>query len=348
MASNLSSEPKSSPVTIYDVAQRAGVSFGTVSRVLNDSTHVAPGTRQRVLEAIQELGYVVNRQAQTLAAGGQSSMIGVLVPDFTAGYNGQILNGIDTALSAKNRDMVLYTTHRVANRETSYITTMIRGSVAGLLMVLPINPAEEIESLVQQNFPFVLIDHQGMRHDYPSVGATNQKGSQDGTAFLIGLGHNRIGFITGIMSMGCSVERLEGYRATLQEHGIVYDPSLVIEGDFGQPSGFDCALALLDLPEPPTGIFCSNDLMAYGAIDAARSRGLRVPEDLSILGFDDLLASAQFRPPLTTIRQPLEEMGKAAVQMLLEMIESQNPLVSRLELPTELIIRDTCCPPGSR
>jgi LacI family transcriptional regulator len=316
--------------------------------VINESPHVKAETRQQVLVAIQELGYVVNKQAQSLAAGGRSQMIGVLVPDFGTGYTGETIRGIDAELTQRNREMVLYTTHRIANKEAKYITNLIKSSVAGLLMVLPINSVENIGSLIRQNFPYVLIDHQGSRQDCPAVGATNRRGGYDATEYLIGLGHNRIGFITGTMSMGCSMDRLDGYRAALEAHRIPFSPELVFEGDYSQPLGFAGASKLLDLALPPTAIFASNDVMAIGAIDAVRNRGMRVPEDISIIGFDDVPQATQSHPPLTTIRQPLETMGRESVQILLDLLEHPGKKVNRIELPTELVIRGTCAPPNGK
>lgn len=332
-------------VTIFDVAKRAGVSYGTVSRVINDNPHVKAETRQRILDAMQELGYVVNKQAQNLAAGGHLQTIGVLVPDLGTAYIGEILRGIDSELSLKNMDLVLYTTHRIANKEANYIANLVKGMVAGLLLVLPISPVDTIGSLTRHNFPFVLIDDKGNRQECPSVGATNWQGGYEATEYLAKLGHQRIGFITGNMSMGCSVDRLEGYRAALRSHHIPFDPELVVEGDFSQPLGFRGASCLLDLAVPPTAIFASNDVMAFGAMDAVRNRGKRVPDDISILGFDDIPQATQSHPALTTIRQPLETMGRVSTQILLDFLEHPGNKVQRMELPTELVIRETCCVP---
>jgi LacI family transcriptional regulator len=327
--------------TIFDVAQRAGVSYGTVSRVINNSPHVKPETRQKILNAMDELNYVVNKQAQSLA-GGRSQLIGVIAPELGNGYMGQILRGIDAELSLNNLDMVLYTTHRIVNKQSNYISSLAKGMVAGLLLIVPRGPVDNIGILSQENFPFVLIDHQGDGQNCPAVGVTNWQGAFNATDYLIQLGHRRIGFITGLMDMGCSVDRLDGYRSALKTNHIPFSRDLICEGDFYQSSGYAGVSSLLDQPNAPTAIFCSNDEMAMGAIDAVRNRGKRVPEDISIIGFDDIPQSTQTHPALTTVRQPLETIGKVSVQMLLELLEHPGKKVKRIELPTELVIRCSC------
>ncbi|MGD0174495.1 MAG: LacI family DNA-binding transcriptional regulator [Anaerolineales bacterium] len=332
---------RSSKVTIIEVAEKAGVSFGTVSRVVNNDIHVKKETRERVLKVMDRLGYVANRQARSLA-GGKSNIIGVLVPDLGTGYIEEIIRGIDAELSLSDLDLILYTTHRTASKEANYVANLAKGMVDGLLLVLPRSPADYIGTLTGRNFPFVLIDHQGTGRDCPAVGATNWQGAYRATEYLIKLGHSRIGFITGSMDLGCSMERLEGYLSALRTHHASEAPELIYEGTFFQPDGYAGASALLDLPNPPSAIFASNDIMALGVMDAVRSRGLRIPDDISIVGFDDIPQSAVVRPALTTVNQPLEKMGRVATQMLLDLLRQPDKEVGRIELPTELVIRDSC------
>ena len=327
--------------TIFDVAKKAGVSYGTVSRVINDNPHVKSETRQRILQAMEELGYVVNKQARILA-GGRSQTIGVLVPDLGTGYVGEIMRGIDAELSLNDLDLVLYTTHRIANKEANYIANLAKGVVEGLLLLLPRNPVDNIGSLIQRNFPFVLIDHHGTGRDCPAVGATNWQGAYNATEYLLKLGHTRIGFVTGSMDMGCSVDRLEGYRSALRTYHLHEDKELIFEGNFDQPDGFSGANAFLDLDNPPTAIFASNDVMAMGVMDAIRNRGLHISEDISVVGFDDIPQASLTHPALTTVNQPLEKMGRVATQMLLDLLNEPEKQVKRIELPTELVVRDLC------
>jgi LacI family transcriptional regulator len=331
-------------VTIFDVADASGVSYGTVSRVINNEPHVKPATRAKVIDAIERLGYVINRQAQNLARG-QSHAIGVLVPDLGTGYIGEIIRGIDAELDRADYDIMLFTTHRRAAQESNYVSSLVQGVVEGLLMVLPRNPADYLGVLQNRRFPHVLIDHQGIDTKGSAVGATNWQGAFQATEYLIHLGHQRIGFITGSMDLGCAQDRLSGYQAALRAHHLREIPELIYEGDFFQNSGVTAANVLLALPEPPTAIFASNDSMAMGAMDATRHRGLRIPDDLSIIGFDNIPQAAMVYPPLTTIQQPLEQMGRVATQMLLDMVNQPDWIGQRIDLPTELIQRSSCAPP---
>lgn len=328
-------------VTIIDVARRAGVSYATVSRVINNEAYVKEATRQRVLQALSELDYVANRQARSLR-GGRTHLIGLLVRDLGTGYIGEIIRGIDLGLGERDYDLLLHTTHNRRRREADYIATLTRGMVDGLLLVLPRAPEDYLSKLRQERFPHVLIDHQGIDQTGPAVGATNWQGGYDAASYLLSLGHRRIGLITGDLGLGCAVERRAGYCAALHKQGAPVDPALIINGDFSQVAGYQGAQGLLRLSSPPTAIFASNDMMAFGVMEAVREQGLRIPEDMSIIGFDDIPQAATVHPALTTVRQPLEEMGRVATQMLFANLENPNPVEERRALPTQLVIRHSC------
>jgi LacI family transcriptional regulator len=334
-------------VTIVDVAQKANTSLGTVSRVINNDIHVADETRQRILAVMHEMGYVANRQARSLK-GSTTHVIGVLVPDLGTEYIGEIMRGIDSELALEQFDLMLFATHRTAIKEANYVANLVQGIVDGLLLVLPSNPADYIGSLTQRNFPFALIDHHGNGTSGHAVGATNWQGAYNATEYLIKLGHIRIGFITGSMDLGCSVDRLEGYRSALRTYHLPILPELIYQGDFKQPDGYNGAIALLDLPEPPTAIFASNDVMAMGVMNAVRNRGLHIPEDISIIGFDNIPSTAMVFPSLTTVQQPLEQMGRVATQMLFRILKEPDKDFGRIELPTELIVRNSTSPIKNR
>lgn len=331
-------------ITIVDVADEAGVSYATVSRVINNKDHVSPEKRERVLRAMAQLGYVVNMQARSLA-GGESRVVGLLVDYLSSSYMDEIIRGIDGALDAENYDLMLYTTHRRKTKESAYVTKLTRRLADGLLLILPRNAAAYLDTLRQRQFPHVLIDYLSDGQNVPSVSTTNFRGAYDATIHLLSSGHRRVGFITGTMEFGCARDRLEGYRAALKEYGLPVDPQLVREGDFMQPRGYQCAQELLNLPDPPTAIFASNDMMAFGVMEVAREKGLRLPEDLSIIGFDDIPQASHVHPQLTTVRQPLEEMGQRAAQLLLHYIAHPDAEIERIELPTELILRESCQSP---
>jgi LacI family transcriptional regulator len=331
-------------VTIFDVADEAGVSYSTVSRVINNKDHVSPEKRERVLRAMAQLGYVANEQARSLA-GGASRVVGLLVDSLSSSYMDEIIRGIDEALDAENYDLMLYTTHRRKTKESAYVTKLTRKLADGLLLILPRNASAYLNTLHQRRFPHVLIDYFSDGQNVPSVSATNFRGAYDAMTYLLSLGHRRIGFITGNMEFGCARERLDAYKAALNDHGLPLKEELICEGDFMQPQGYQCAQTLLSLPQPPTAIFASNDMMAFGVMEAARERGWRLPEDLSIVGFDDIPQAAHVHPTLTTVRQPLEEMGRSAARLLLQYIAEPTAEVERIELSTELILRESCQAP---
>ncbi len=195
--------------------------------------------------------------------------------------------------------------------------------------------------------PYVLIDHPGRDASDTAIQATNVQGAYSAVQHLAELGHTRIATICGPMDLACSQDRLAGYRAALADHGIPYAEELVVGGDFLEQSGVEGGGRLLDLAKPPTAIFTVSDLMGFGVLRAAQTRGLRVPDDLSVVGFDDIDESALIMPGLTTVRQPLAEMGRVATRLLVERIEKPETAPQRIELPTELVIRGTTAPAPS-
>lgn len=334
----------SNEITIVDVADEAGVSYSTVSRVVNNKTYVKPETRARVVEAMARLGYQANLQARSLASG-RSNVIGLLVTELTTQYMGEIVSGIEEVLTANQYELMLYTTHRQKTKESAYVNMMARGLADGLLIVLPREPEAYLRSLRQRNFPYVLIDQFGIDESDLSVTSANREGGYVATKHLIDLGHRRIGLITGWLDMISADHRIEGYRAALADHNLPFDQSLVFTGDFTQSGGFLGAGYLLDLPQPPTAIFASNDISAVGAMDAIRDRGMKVARDISIIGFDDIPLATVVTPQLTTIRQPLMEMGSVATQMLVNLIQKPEESQRSVILPTSLVIRGSTAPP---
>lgn len=339
------SRKKNSQVTILDVARESGVSYSTVSRVLNGFDFVKGSTREKVLEAAERLGYVANIQARSLA-GGRTQIIGLLVPGLDNGYITEIVGGIDQELAHSDYDLMLYTTHRFQGKESLYVKTIANGLVDGLIILVPHNAQNYLQALPNQNFPYVLVDQIDNTYNSTTVDATNWQGAYDAASYLIKLGHQRIGFIMGHPELNSARERFDGYRAALQHHRIAYEESLVIEGDYLTKSGYSGAKHLLSLPQPPTAIFASNDLSAFGVLDAIHEAGLRIPEDISVVGFDDIPLASLVYPKLTTVRQPLVQIGQVAVRLLLEKLENPEKEARRVTLATELVVRDSSAPRG--
>lgn len=339
------SRKKISQITILDVARESGVSYSTVSRVLNGFDFVKGSTREKVLKTAERMGYVANIQARSLA-GGKTQIVGLLVPGLDNGYITEIVSGIDQELAHSDYDMMLYTTHRYQGKESLYVKTIANGLADGLILLVPHNAQNYLQALPRQDFPYVLVDQIDNMYNSTTVDATNWQGAYDATAYLIKLGHQRIGFIMGAPQLNSARERFDGYRAALQHHRIAYDEALVIEGDYMTKSGYSGAKRLLSLEQPPTAIFASNDLTAFGVLDAIHETGLRIPEDISVVGFDDIPLASLAYPKLTTVRQPLVQIGQVAVRLLLEKLENPEKEARRVTLATELIVRDSSAKRG--
>lgn len=272
-------------------------------------------------------------------------IIGLLVPNLDNGYVGTIMRGIDQELERANYDLVLYTSHRHTSHEWFYVSAIANGLTEGLLLVAPLVPTTYLNALRERNFPYILIDQADTTENSSVVEATNWEGAYKATRYLSQLGHTQIAFITGALAIRSAVDRLDGYRAALADSDIPVRDELVIEGDYQQQTGYEATKRLLQRASPPpTAIFASNDLSALGAMDAARECGLRIPDDVSIIGFDDIPQASLSYPKLTTVHQPLEQMGQVAVKLLLERIADQNRPPQRITLATQLIIRDSCGP----
>jgi LacI family transcriptional regulator len=332
-------------VTIREVAEAAGVSIATVSRVLNGRGDVSPDTRELVARVIRERGYTANRSARSLSAG-RTGLVGVLVPLVYPVYFSSILSGAAEALHEHDLRLLLSPTDFEHEREVTLLDRLMHGLTDGALFVLPRESSEELEQLLDQGYRFVVVDPlEPLDERIPSVSAAHASGADQAMKHLLGLGHRRIGAITGPNGWVATEDRRRGYYAALAGAGIVPDPALVIESDFEIQGGRRAADVLLDLPDPPTAIFAFNDNLAIGVIQAARSRGLRVPYDLSVVGFDDVEHATIVTPTLTTVRQPLAEMGRTAVSLLMRLLERQRFETLRVELATRLVVRESTAPP---
>ena len=334
-----------SRMTIREIADLAGVSIATVSRVLNGRDDVSSETRELVRKVVQEHGYTASRSARSLSAG-RTGLVGVLVPLVYPVYFSAILSGAAEALYEQDMRLLLSPTGHEHDREVTLLDRLVHGETDGALVVLPKESSDELERLLDDGFRFVVIDPRLPLDDrIPSVSAAHMSGADQAMRHLLALGHRRIAVITGPSAEVATEDRRRGYHAALAAAGILPDPSLEAESNFEIRGGVRAAGSLLDLPNPPTAIFAFNDNLAIGAIQAARARGVRVPEDLSVVGFDDVELATIVTPTLTTVRQPLAEMGRTAVSLLMRLLERQAFETLHVELGTRLVVRESTAPP---
>ncbi|TQJ34610.1 LacI family DNA-binding transcriptional regulator [Arthrobacter sp. SLBN-122] len=331
-------------VTISAIAAEAGVSVPTVSRVLNGRSDVSPRTRERVEALLREHGY--QRRGSRPAV--RSGLIDLVFNDLDSPWAVEIIRGVEEAANEAGASTVVSAIHRSASTTSTrqwLDNVSARASDGAILVTTELDSSLRAE-LQRLDVPAVVIDPAGVPDlDVPTIGATNWTGAVSATEHLTGLGHQRIGFVAGVPGLWCSRARLDGYRAGLDAAGIAFDPALVVEGDFDYESGFRAGQTLLELASPPTAVFAASDQMALGVYEAVRKKGLRVPEDVSVLGFDDLPEARWASPPLTTVRQPLADMGKLAARTVLRMVHGEAVDSPRVELATRLVTRESTAAP---
>jgi LacI family transcriptional regulator len=331
-------------LTIRQIADLAGVSIATVSRVLNGRNDVSDDTRDLVSRVIRENGYTASRSARGLSAG-RTGLVGILVPLVFPAYFAAILAGAAEALSERDLQIVLSPTGHEHDREVS-VLDRLHGVTDGALIILPEESSEELERLLDSGYRFVVLDPlMPLNERIPSVSAAHTSGADQAMRHLLDLGHRRIAQITGPRGWLATEDRRRGYRAALASAGILPDVHFEVEAEPEIGPGREAAGRLLDLADPPTAIFAFNDNIAIGAVQAARARGLTVPDDLSIVGFDDVEHATIVTPALTTVRQPLAEMGRTAVSLLNRLLERQRFETLHVELATRLVVRDSTAPP---
>ncbi|XVV12519.1 LacI family DNA-binding transcriptional regulator [Actinoplanes sp. CA-131856] len=325
--------------TVRDIAAHAGVSIATVSRVLNDQEHVAPETRDLVHRAVEQLGGRGPRRRPARAGA-----VFVRCPYLLTDYFGLIVSSIAETLDLHGRQLVL-NAGEAAQRSEVLPSLAGRPGVGGAIVVLPPEPGEELIALQAAGFPFVVVDpRETVPRDIAAVSAAHFTGARSLTEHLTRLGHRRIGLLAGPANWLASSARRAGHVSALADAGVLPDPALVLPGEPTVQFGYEAARHLLDLPERPTALLGFNDKAASGALAAAAGRGLRVPEDLSIAGFDDIDLAQATRPMLTTVRQPLAEMGRIAVGLLVRLLDRHRLDALHVELATELVIRDSTGP----
>ncbi|WP_258069831.1 LacI family DNA-binding transcriptional regulator [Arthrobacter sp. SX1312] len=333
--------------TLGSVAALAGVSIPTVSKVINAREDVAPATRKRVLEALRTAEYRPPGQRHALAPP-TSTLIDVAVDSVTTAYYAEVMDGILECAESHGLEIVLSTTGRPHREPRDLAENMQSQGRRGLVLVTSRWSPKEIREVKKRGIAVVVIDPiNPPGTGVASVGATNWAGGKAATEHLLGLGHTRIAFIGGPTSAECSQDREHGYAAALLERGIPLSEDYVLAGTFDPATGRRSAARLLALDEPPQAIFAASDSIALGVLTEAHARDVSVPGELSVIGFDGTYLSEQTSPQLTTVAQPLREMGRTAVRALIREMEGEKPDLTRVELATQLIVRSSTAPPPS-
>ncbi|MEV0123714.1 LacI family DNA-binding transcriptional regulator [Streptomyces sp. NPDC050703] len=327
-------------VTLAQVAQRAGVSISTVSKVLNGRQDVAPPTRVKVERLLEAHAY-----RRTTRSAHEAPLIEIVFHELESIWAMELIRGVENVAKAHGAGVVLTESGTRHSPGPDWLEAMLQRRPLGVVLVFSALPGAVKQQLQARSIPFVIIDPAGDPNpDVPSVGSANWNGGLAATRHLIECGHRRIGIITGPEDLLCSRARLDGYRSAMAMAGLEVDPGLVLFGDFHVEGGYDRAAELLSLPRPPTAVFAGSDLQALGVLEAARVHGLRVPHDLSVVGYDDVPIARWASPALTTVHQPLRRMAEEATQMLMR-LRAREPVSTRLELATSLVVRKSTAPP---
>lgn len=327
-------------VTIRDVAKAARVSPATVSRVLNTSEKVSSDLRERVLVAVQNLGYHPNSQARSLRTRA-TTVLGVIISDITNPFFTTMVRGVEDAASKAGFSVVLANADEDLDKERRYLEVAAAEHMAGVLLSPASATETRVDVLTERGIPVVTIDRQLKRPDVDQVTVNNHKAAKEATLHFVEQGCRRIGFIAGRLDTTTGAGRLEGHKAGLKEADLPLDPELVVSGDFRIDGGREAAQKLLALPDRPDGLFASNNLMTIGAIDALDQAGVRFPDDIALVGFDDMMPSLVLRSTITTIAQPTYEIGQRATELLLRRVLGETFPTRQIVLPATLKIRDS-------
>jgi len=325
--------------TLQEVAEYSGVSRSTVSRVINNDPHVSEETRQKVLQAIAELDYHPNAVARSLAAG-HTQIIGLVIPTavamlFSDPYFPRLIQGVVAACNASDYSVMLWIGEPEYERRTIH-RHLNSGMLDGLIIASAVKDDPVIAAVRQSGLPLVMVG----RADDPTISyvdVDNVQGARQAVRHLLQQGYRRIATITGTLNTAAAIDRLEGYRQALRDHGLPVEESLIAEGKFTEEGAAEAMRNLL--PHHPDAVFCASDTMAQGAMRTIRAAGLRIPQDIAIVGYDDMAFTANLEPPLTTVQQPIEEMGQEAVRLLLTLLAHPDDGPHHVILPTRLIVR---------
>lgn len=330
-------------VTLAELAELAGVSLATASKVLNGRGDVAPATRARVEGLLAEHGY--RRRGRSRPA---SPLVELVFHELQSAWSIEIISGVEDVVAAHGMSVALTQSGSRHAPADEWLDAVIQRAPAGVILVFSELPAGMRAALETRGIPFVIIDPAGdPPAGVPSVASANWNGGLVATRHLIALGHRRIAAITGPDDMMCSHARLDGYRSAMTAAGLPIREEWVRFGDFHPEGGSRHAAELLDLADPPTAVFAGSDLQALGVYEVARQRGIRVPEELSVVGYDDIPVAEWVSPRLTTVLQPLEEMGREAARLVIRLASGAIEPAPRIELATRLVVRDSTAAPAA-
>lgn len=329
--------------TIAEIAREVGVSVPTVSKVLNGRRDVAADTRARVEESIARHGYRPRRSWSAT----RPRLIDLVFHDHNAAWAAEVIRGVE-AIAGPARVGVVLTELGGAHRpRQEWLDDVLARRPLGIILVMAELDPDQSRQLESRSIPCVVVDTAGEPPaGVPAVGSANWSGGLAATRHLVDLGHERIAVISGPADVLCSRARIDGYRSALDHAGIAIEPDFVRYGDFNVGGGYEHGMELLARPDRPTAIFAGSDYQALGVLRAARELGLRVPEDLSVVGYDDLPIVSWIAPALTTVRQPLEQMASTAARMVFDLAAGTTPTNSRIDLAIELVVRDTTTAPA--
>jgi LacI family transcriptional regulator len=332
-------------ITIKDVAKRAGVSIATVSRVLNQSKPVSSQVREKVMKAVEELGFTVNPVARSLVMK-KSRLIGVLISDISNTFFSVLVSGIERECFKERYSTLLCSTNGDLEKELYYLNLLKDQYVDGIIIFTQSSKEEHLRFFEKHPIPVVFRSSLGPQNSrYSYINIDDFQAFYDAAQYLIDLGHEKIGMLSGSLSTIGSAyhQRYMGFRKALEDHDLEFKEKWLLEGGYDISSGYKRGKKLFSMKDIPTAVCCASDLSAIGAIKAAEEIGLRVPADMSIMGFDDIPIAEAYRPELTTVRQPIMEMGIQAVQMLMEQIRQKGTHVQEIRIvPHEIIVRESC------
>lgn len=335
--------PNQHRASIADVASRAGVSKTTVSHVVNETRSVSDSTRQRVLGAIAALGYRPSAAARSLTTK-KSGVVGVMISDARNPFFGELLRGIEEAFGTAGYGLMVCNTDELLKRERLYLDLLLRQQVDGIIAAAASRDWAVLNRARTYHLPIVFVDRRFKDIPGPFVGVDNEGGAYAGTAHLIEAGHRRIGLVAGFSRLSSMRERTAGFRRALREGGITASKEWIVSCPLKVESGRSSVHRILSTSPRPTALFINNNLLALGALLALKDLGLRCPDDVALIGFDDHPWATVSAPPMTVVDQPVREVGRTAARMLSDLMRDREADRSEVVLPCNLVLRDSCCP----